>query len=747
MTISANDRKTIYVGNGATTVFSYDFPVSVNTDLLVSLKNASNVYVVQTLTTNYTATTGPSGGNVTFLMAPTNGFGVIIESRTPRTQATDYVEGDRFPANTHEAALDKLTKIDQEQDEKLSRTLKIGPDLTIDPTLSSTSAGYIVRVNSTNTGIEAVAPELAGAITDVVPVSLGGTGASTASNARSNLGLAIGTNVQAYDAGLNALSGLTPSANTFPYYTGPGTAALTNISPLGRSIIDDTSLLEIHNTLELTPDLDIQTFDSNLQAISDTILGANQFPYFTSTFTAAPATLTPFARTLLDDSSASTARTTLGVSIGADVQAFDTTLASLATYNTNGLLTQTAVDTFTGRTLTGTFDQITVTNGDGVSGNPTLTLPIAVVLPTDASNSSSIAFSEQTSTGSNVVKLQAPNSITSNVTFRLPGADGTAGQVLKTDGSANLSFVTVSATAGGSDTQIQYNSTGSLAGSSWLTYNGTNAITYRNGTSAAQINIGSSTNGGFLWGGEAGCAIAGNNGGAYVQAYAGANGQCVYQTQGTGDHIFRVAGSATAAMILNAGGRLQVGSGTGDEGGSLNVRAVAGTNVAAFRSGVGQTNGTVYFNPETGGAVGSIGWNLTTTAFNTSSDYRLKHQVVPMENSLASILRLKPCTYLWKINNSIGEGFLAHELQEEFPLAVTGNKDALNPDGSAKHQSVDPTKIIGRLVSAVQELSAQNDNLCRILLTHISEIDQETRISLTGDIRARLGFPRETPTL
>ena len=56
-------------------------------------------------------------------------------------------------------------------------------------------------------------------------------------------------------------------------------------------------------------------------------------------------------------------------------QALDATLTALAAYNTNGILTQTAADTFTGRTITGTTNQVIVTNGDGVAGNPTLSLP------------------------------------------------------------------------------------------------------------------------------------------------------------------------------------------------------------------------------------------------------------------------------------------------------------------------------------------------------------------------------------
>lgn len=79
------------------------------------------------------------------------------------------------------------------------------------------------------------------------------------------------------------------------------------------------------------------------------------------------------ANNLSDLANTLTARANLGVAIGTDVQAHDTTLDSLAAYNTNGIITQTAADTFTGRTITGSAN-VTVTNGSGVVGNPTVDL-------------------------------------------------------------------------------------------------------------------------------------------------------------------------------------------------------------------------------------------------------------------------------------------------------------------------------------------------------------------------------------
>ena len=150
-----------------------------------------------------------------------------------------------------------------------------------------------------------------------------------ASTARTTLGLVIGTDVQAYDAELAALAGLTSAANKLPYYTGSGTAALTDLSVFARTVLDDADAATVRATLGLVIGTDVQAYDAETSALAGLTSAANKLPYFTGAGTASTTDFTAFARTLVDDADAATARTTLGLAIGTDVQAYDADLTTL----------------------------------------------------------------------------------------------------------------------------------------------------------------------------------------------------------------------------------------------------------------------------------------------------------------------------------------------------------------------------------------------------------------------------------
>jgi hypothetical protein len=114
-----------------------------------------------------------------------------------------------------------------------------------------------------------------------------------------------------------------------------------------------------------------------------------------------------------------------------------------------------------------------------------------------------------------------------------------------------------------------------------------------------------------------------------------------------------------------------------------------------------------FVNAANSATIGSISNSgNTSTSYNTTSDYRLKENVTPIAGALAKVAALKPVSYTWKVDGSDGEGFIAHELQAVCPLAVTGEKDAVNEDGKPVHQGIDPSKIIGLLTAAIQEQQA-----------------------------------------
>ena len=165
-------------------------------------------------------------------------------------------------------------------------------------------------------------------------------------------------------------------------------------------------------------------------------------------------------------------------------------------------------------------------------------------------------------------------------------------------------------------------------------------------------------------------------------------------------------------MRIDSSGNLLVGTtsqfGSGKQCISFDGASFIGLSLQTTLASTGSSY--IAFYNSAGNNAGTISQNGTTTVnYATSSDYRLKENIVLMTGALAKVAQLKPVTYKWKVDGSDGQGFIAHELQAIVPDCVTGEKDGLDKDGKPKYQGVDTSFLVATLVSAIQELKAEFD--------------------------------------
>jgi hypothetical protein len=259
--------------------------------------------------------------------------------------------------------------------------------------------------------------------------------------------------------------------------------------------------------------------------------------------------------------------------------------------------------------------------------------------------------------------------------------------------------------------------------------NGNVAQFTRYGTDGASIAIGSSrgTQG-------AKTALGNNDYGGLVtfKGYDGSNfqtlawlgGVCDGQAPASGDSPGLLVFSTTAAgsntptprMTIKEDGVVAINASDSPNGEVLFASSSVSTSgAAAFR--VSPTSGTypaVIFYDGINTDCGSIDVDTTanTTAYTTSSDYRLKQDVEPLVGSIDRVLQLKPCKWNW-VNSpeTKGEGFLAHEAQAVVPESVTGTKDAVDDDGNPVYQGIDQSKLVPLLTAALQEALAKIETL------------------------------------
>jgi hypothetical protein len=180
-------------------------------------------------------------------------------------------------------------------------------------------------------------------------------------------------------------------------------------------------------------------------------------------------------------------------------------------------------------------------------------------------------------------------------------------------------------------------------------------------------------------------------------------------------------------MRIASSGVLRIGQSTTDDPAAAHID---GTTIGSLGAGTmimrragqtplhiarGDTSGTnIQFYTDNGSVVvaGNITSNGSSTAYNVSSDYRLKENAKPLEFGLDFIKQVQFLSWNWKVDGRRGEGVFAHKLQElenPVPDAVQGDKDAVREDGTPEYQSADYSKLVPRMGRAIQELSEKLD--------------------------------------
>lgn len=199
--------------------------------------------------------------------------------------------------------------------------------------------------------------------------------------------------------------------------------------------------------------------------------------------------------------------------------------------------------------------------------------------------------------------------------------------------------------------------------------------------------------------------------------------------ESTNDVELTASGSNVTGQLLRLGAQAVVGlldiSGTGVAmsgtlavgtstlGDSFSVFQFPGTSVGLTLRDSLDTSGAYFqaFRNSAGTIIGSVNRVSTTNAviYNTTSDYRQKNNLRALTGSGEFIDALKPKTWEWESDGSIGNGFVAHEFALVSPSSVSGTKDAVDADGNPIYQGMQAStsEVIANIVAELQSLRAR----------------------------------------
>ena len=185
----------------------------------------------------------------------------------------------------------------------------------------------------------------------------------------------------------------------------------------------------------------------------------------------------------------------------------------------------------------------------------------------------------------------------------------------------------------------------------------------------------------------------------------------------SGDKPTRLVFSTTADGAASPTERMRIGSNgtvTIRNDGQLYVSNATGGSggLVAQNSSNNTSTKVVRFLGWDSSETGSISTFVNTTAYTTSSDYRLKENIIPVVDGIARAKKLKPYRFNFTSNPGFTvDGFVAHETQSVVPEAIVGTKDEVDADGNPVYQGIDHSKLVPLLTAALQEAIARIETL------------------------------------
>jgi hypothetical protein len=165
-------------------------------------------------------------------------------------------------------------------------------------------------------------------------------------------------------------------------------------------------------------------------------------------------------------------------------------------------------------------------------------------------------------------------------------------------------------------------------------------------------------------------------------------------------------------MRISANGNISIAT-TNASSGRLNIEGYTnGDRYGIFMRPSANDATPIAFHNVAGSTIGSISTTSSATAYNTSSDYRLKENVVPLTGAIDRLNQLQVHRFNFIADpDKTVDGFIAHEAQAVVPECVTGTKDAVDADGNPVYQGIDQSKLVPLLTAALQEALAEIESL------------------------------------